>query len=109
MKNTTIREGMQKSESVGSASYLDLAGEAVLAGMTNDQVVAQLVRRIRRDQGYLAYRKACNRKTTYDDQVLSDLRAIALAAMLLENDERLPSAQLRPANEATRTGGEDTR
>ena len=70
--------------------YVDLAGEAVLAGMTGEQVVAQLVSRIKRDQGYLAYRKASGRKTRYDDQVTSDLRALALAAVLL--DEQVESA-----------------
>ncbi len=64
--------------------YLDLAGEAVLAGMTREMLVAQLVSRIRRDQGYLAYRKACNQRTSYDDQVTSDIWALALAAVLLE-------------------------
>jgi hypothetical protein len=54
--------------------------------MTREQVIAQLVSRIRRDEGYLAYRKACNRRTRYDDQVTSDLRALALAAVLLEDD-----------------------
>jgi hypothetical protein len=84
MNNTTIREGVQRPESVGSASYLDLAGEAVLAGVTREQVIAQLVSRIKRDQGYLAYRRASGRKTRYDVQVTSDLQVLALAAVLLE-------------------------
>jgi hypothetical protein len=67
-----------------ATSYLDLAGEAMLAGMTREQVIAQLVSRIKRDQGYLAYRKATGRKTRYDEQVTSDLRALALATVLLE-------------------------
>jgi hypothetical protein len=46
-------------------------------------VIAQLVSRIRRDQGYLAYRKAAGRKTRYDEQVTSDLQALALAAVFL--------------------------
>jgi hypothetical protein len=83
MKNTAVREGVHRFESVGSASYLDLAGEAVLAGLTREQVVAQLVSRIKRDQGYLAYRKASGRKTRYDEQVTSDLQALALAAVFL--------------------------
>jgi len=66
------------------ATYLDLAGEALLAGMTREEVIAQLVSRIRRDEGYLAYRKACNRRTRYDQQVLADMRALALAAVLLQ-------------------------
>ncbi len=64
--------------------YLDLAGEAVLAGMTREQVFDQLISRFKRDQGYLAYRKASGRRTYYDEQVTSDLHALALAAVLLE-------------------------
>src|SRR5262245_54459145 len=73
----------QRSDGQIETSYLDLAGEALLAGMTREQVIAQLASRIRRDQGYLAYQKACNRRTRYDDQVQQDLRALALAACLL--------------------------
>ena len=54
--------------------------------MTREQVIAQLVSRIKRDQGYLAYRKASGRKTRYDEQVTSDLRAIALAICWLEGE-----------------------
>ena len=71
--------------------YLDLACEAVLEEMTCEQVIAQLVSRIKRDQGYLAYRKASGRKTRYDEQVTSDLRAIALAICWLhEADAKRP-------------------
>lgn len=52
--------------------------------MTREQAVAGLISRIKRDQGYLAYRKACHRKTNYDDQVQQDMLAFALAAVLLE-------------------------
>jgi hypothetical protein len=38
----------------------------------------------------LAYRKACNRRTSYDDQVLADLRALALAVVLLEASHDIP-------------------
>jgi hypothetical protein len=31
-----------------------------------------------------AYRKACNRRTSYDDQVQQDMRAFALAACWLD-------------------------
>jgi hypothetical protein len=64
-------------------SFLDLAGEAVLAGMTHKLVVAQLISRIRRDERYLAYRRASGRRTRYDDQVRSDLRTRALAVCWL--------------------------
>ena len=72
-----------RADACSEAGYLDLAGEALLAGMTRKRVIAQLVSRIRRDEGYLAYRKACNRRTRYDDQVTADLQALALAACWL--------------------------
>jgi hypothetical protein len=59
--------------------HVELAAEAVLDGWTREQVIDALIGRIRRDRGYLAYRKACNRRTRYDDQVQHDLRALALA------------------------------
>ena len=67
-----------------SPTYVQLAGDALLGGMTREQAIAGLISRIKRDQGYLAYRKACNRRTSYDDQVRQDMRALALAAVLLE-------------------------
>jgi hypothetical protein len=66
------------------STHIQLAGDALLAGMTREQAIAGLISRIKRDQGYLAYRKACNRKTSYDDQVQQDMLALALAAVLLE-------------------------
>jgi len=67
-----------------SPTYLQLAGDALLAGMTREQAIAGLISRIKRDQGYLAYRKACNCRTSYDGQVQHDMLALALAAVLLE-------------------------
>lgn len=64
-------------------TYLQLAGDALLAGLTREQAIAGLISHIRRDQGYLAHRKACNRRTSFDDQVQQDMRALALAAVLL--------------------------
>jgi len=81
---TTKRAHDRAPDAELATPYLDLAGEAVLAGMTREGVIAQLVSRIKRDQGYLAYRKASGRKTRYDEQVTSDMRALALAAVLLE-------------------------
>jgi len=46
-----------------SAPPVELTAETVLAGMTREQVIAQLVSRIRCDQGYLASRKARHRHT----------------------------------------------
>jgi hypothetical protein len=66
------------------AAYLDLAADGALAGLTRAQVVESLIGRIERDTHYLGYRKACHRHTRYDDQVTSDLRALALAACWLQ-------------------------
>lgn len=63
--------------------HIALAREAVLAGMSREQVIEAIIRRIRRDEGYLAYRKASGRRTSYDDVVNADLRALALAACWL--------------------------
>lgn len=63
--------------------HLDLAAEALIDGWTREQVIAALISRVKRDQGYLAYRKACNRRTSYDSQVQQDIRALSLAAVWL--------------------------
>jgi hypothetical protein len=68
--------------------HLDLAAEALLDGWTREQVIAALVGRVKRDQGYLAYRKACNRRTSYDSQVQQDIRALSLAAVWLAEGAR---------------------
>ena len=75
--------------------YVALASEALLEGWTRQQVIAALVSRIRRDEGYLAYRRATGRRTSYDDQVKADMRALALAACWLE-EAMPPSEGLRP-------------
>ena len=64
-------------------TYLDLAGDALLAGMTREQVIEHLHTRIKRDLDYLDYRKANGKHTCYDEQVTQDLRALALAIVLL--------------------------
>lgn len=64
--------------------HLELAAEAVLEGWTHEQVIDTLISRISRDRRYLAYRNACNRRTSYDDEVQRDMRALALAACWLE-------------------------
>ncbi len=69
-----------------------LATEAMLEGWTRPQVIAALISRIRRDEGYLAYRRAMGRRTSYDDQVKADMRALALAACWLsEQSEHVQS------------------
>jgi hypothetical protein len=74
----------------GEPLHLALAGEALLEGWTRERVIAALIGRIRRDEGYLAYRRACGRRTGYDEQVQADMRALALAACWLE--ESAPAA-----------------
>lgn len=59
------------------------AREAVLAGMSREQVIEATIKRIRRDEGYLACRKASGRRTSYDELVYADLRALAPAACWL--------------------------
>ena len=64
--------------------HVELAAEAMLEGWTHKQVIDILSSRISRDCRYLAYRKACNRRTSYDNQVQQDMRALALVAVWLE-------------------------
>lgn len=78
--------------------HLDLAAEALLDGWTREQVITALIVRIKRDQGYLAYRKDCNRRTSYDTQVQSDMRALALAACWLE-EQALESGSSFPPDQ----------
>src|SRR5215469_6204960 len=96
-----------RNENMPSAPpHLELASEALLEGWTRQQVIAALVSRIRRDEGYLAYRKATGRRTNYDDQVKADMRALALAACWLEEATatvRLPKAPA--ASERPKTAG----
>ena len=86
-KTTTkpTRQRTQRTSAPADAEtpiHVELAAEAVLEGWTREQVIDTLISRIRRDRRYLAYRKACNRRTSYDDQVQQDMRALALAAVL---------------------------
>jgi hypothetical protein len=55
--------------------HLDLAAEAILDGWTREHVNAALISRVKRDQGYLAYRKACNRRTSYDSHAQCGIRS----------------------------------
>jgi len=83
-------------EQANSTTYLDLAADGALAGLTRAQVVTALIERIGRDVHYLAYREACRRHTRYDDQVTADLRALALAACWLSEpaESTAPSKQV---------------
>src|SRR5215468_2678089 len=86
-KTRTTRQPTQPTEARTDADtpmHVELAVEAVLEGWTREQVINTLISRISQDHRYLAYRKACNRRTSYDDQVQQDMRALALAAVLLE-------------------------
>jgi hypothetical protein len=69
----------------GRLPHVELASEALLEGWTRQHVIAALISRIRRDEGYLACRRATGRHTSYDDQVQADMRALALAACWLED------------------------
>jgi hypothetical protein len=89
---------------VGPSPQVELAVEALLAGMTREQVIAQLLCRIRRDESYLAYRKACHRHTRYDDEVTADLRALAPAAVLLCAEDHHGDADSAAQLEGQRPG-----
>lgn len=69
-----------QSDTSTELRHILLAREAVLAGMSREQVIEALFKRIRCDEGYLAYRKASNRRTGYDAQVQQDRLALSLAA-----------------------------
>jgi hypothetical protein len=80
-------EQTQDPQHESEPRYVALAREATLSGLsglTRDQVIAALKSRIRRDEGYLAYRKATGRHTSYDVQVRVDLQALALVVVWLE-------------------------
>ena len=89
---------------VGPSPHVELAADALLAGMTREQVIAQLLSRIRRDESYLAYRKACHRHTRYDDEMTADLRALALAAVLLGEEGHHGDADSAVRREGQRPG-----
>jgi len=98
----------QQSHTTDRANYLEQASEALLAGLTREGVIAQLIGRIRRDQGYLAYRRASGRRTRYDEQVTSGLRAIALAVCWLEEapgDSAMWGARVRRGTLGAPPGG----
>jgi hypothetical protein len=86
---TTTKQARQRTKGASAPAdaetpiHVELAAEAILEGWTREQVIDTLVSRLRRDRRYLAYRKACNRRTSYDDQVQQDMRALALAACWL--------------------------
>jgi hypothetical protein len=77
-------------QAVAVQRQLELAADALLAGLTREGVIAALIGRITRDEQYLAYRRACRRRTRYDNQVEADLRALALAVCWL-GEERAAS------------------
>ena len=85
MTRPESRQTRQDMREESEPLHLALAGEALLDGWTRERVIAALISRIRRDDGYLAYRRACGRRTGYDEQVRADMRALALAAVWLED------------------------
>lgn len=90
MQHRTQHDDRETTEQQNEPRHITLAREALLAGMTRESLVTALLGRVRRDAGYLAYRKACNRRTSYDEQVQQDMRALALAAVLLEEGTSQP-------------------
>ncbi len=83
---TTTKQARQRTKGASVSAdaetpvHVELAAEAILDGWTRERVIDTLISRIRRDRRYLAYRKACNRRTSYDDEVQQDMRALALVA-----------------------------
>jgi hypothetical protein len=71
---------------VQTPRHLALASDALVEGWTRERVIAALVDRIRRDGGYLVYRRASGRRTSYDELVAADLRVLALAACWLKDE-----------------------
>ena len=67
-----------------------LAREAIDLGWTRERVVQALRARIRRDEQYLAYRRARGFFTPTDEAIANDLRALALAAYALEGTSDTP-------------------
>lgn len=108
-QRTRRHTATSRPESDTSPTYIQLAGDALLAGMTREQTIAGLISRIKRDQGYLAYRKACNRKTSYDDQVQQDMLALALAAVLLEESVSARPTHCLEVSEPGETSGANSR
>lgn len=82
--------------------HVELATEAVLEGWTHEQVVDTLISRISRDRRYLTYRKACNRRTSYDDEVQQDMQALAIAICWLQEQPITPA----PLNHSALPHGE---
>src|SRR5215510_5860942 len=75
--------------------HLELAAEAVLNGWTRDQVIGTLISRISRDHRYLAYRKACNRRTSYDDEVQQRPPCVGTCGLLAHaRADRKPHASI---------------
>ncbi len=90
-----------QSETSTELRHVVLAGEAILAGMSREQVIETIIKRIRRDEGYLAYRKASGRRTSYDELVTSDLQALALAACWLDEGSHNAHGAKQPTTEAS--------
>lgn len=92
------------AERTSSATYLELAADGALAGLTRAQVVDALIGRIERDVHYLTYCRACRRHTRYDDQVTADLRALALVACWLSESSASAPPMGQPPMQAPVSG-----
>src|SRR5262249_60744244 len=66
------------------------ADRAPREGDPAEPVIAQLVSRIRREEGDLASRKACPRHTHDDEQVMVGLRALARAICWFQEAREAP-------------------
>ena len=73
--------------------HIALACEAVLAGISCERVIEAIIKRIRRDEGYLAYRRASGRRTSYNELVTADLQELSLAAVLLQGMDAHPHSR----------------
>ena len=84
MPRSYTTRARRDEQPTGEALPVAMASDALLEGWTRERVLAALISRIQRDDGYLAYRRACERRTSYDAQVHSDMRALPLAACWLD-------------------------
>lgn len=82
-----------RSETSSEPRLIVLVREAVLAGMSREQVIEAIIKRIRRDEGYLAYRRASGRRTSYNELVTADLQELSLAAVLLQGMDAHPHSR----------------
>src|SRR5258708_3077871 len=74
--------------------------------MSRAHVIEAIIKRMRRDEGYLAYRTALGRRTIYDELVTADLRALALASCWLQ-EQHVASPPKKRSAPAQGEGGNE--